>query len=659
MGAAGGTAAPFGPVYGPHPRPRSGPAPGVCHTNRLSMGPTAKRGVGCAAAHPRCARATRPGTGRAWWAAFALAWVLVAPAWGAGTLPAPLDASFVAHKRQILALEAALRTTPDAALSGVPGFPVLLLACEGTGCVGSPKVRVAGARTGTSLDATLSDAFAAGGWVPLSVVGDPGGATKVAWWGVGDGAREGIAPLPAAGRITVVTSNADGLAVAADVAPTAEHAWRVALAERGRGDPLAAIAALEAGVRLLPGVRITHRLFLADLYREAGLLDEADKVYALVASGATGDDAMRGTIGRARVALARGDADGAAALLAPLAPGPDHTLAGTVGELVLRAHLARERGAGIMRPPPATGGDPFALVNRALAFMAMGDTFSAVGEFRAAARAASRSVPEEAYLRERVLLALGTLYAQQGRLDEALGAFGEMSPEGPLADRLQFGRGLAFYVHGDLVKAVAEFQALEKAHPESGYAMEGILMMADAYRRLNAPRRAVAEYRRALERFQDRARAMDLLLADADRVPFDEGITGLVFGGRWRGGKALPDAVTTPGLRLLFQAPGFVTLEDDYRQIGRTIDRLEGVALRLERGGQEGMGRAVRDGIDRVGVFRSMFEAAARQSVIRVLKDERARLEDLSLTASLGVGQSMLFDRMAGDEPLYFRERVP
>jgi tetratricopeptide (TPR) repeat protein len=579
-----------------------------------------------------------------------------APAFAAGALPTPIDNSFVAHKRHVLALEAALRTAPDTALTGVPGFPVLLLACEGTGCVGNPKVRVAGAETGTRLDATLSDAFAAGGWVPLSVVGDPGGATKVAWWGVGNGAREGLAPLPSPGRVTILVSGADGLAVQPDVVPTADLAWRVALAERGRGDSLAAIAALEAGIRLLPGVQVAHRLFLADLYREAGLLDEADDIYSIVAAGAKGDDAMRGTIGRARVALARGDADRAAALLAPLHPGPDHPLAGTVGELVLRAVLAREQGGALLQPPPATGGDPFALTNRALAFMAMGDTFSAVGEFRAAARAASPTVPEEAYLRERVLLALGTLYAQQGRLDEALAAFGQMGPEGPLADRVMYGRGLAFYSHGDLVKAVAEFQALEKARPESRYALEGILVMADAYRRLNAPRRAVAEYRRALDRFQGRAKAVDLLLADADEVPFDQGITGLVFGGHWRGEEPLPEDVTSAGLRLLFQAPGFITLEDDYRQIGRTINRLESVALRLERGGQDGMARAVRDGIDRLGVFRSMFEAAARQSVIRVLKDERARLEDLSLTASLGVGQSILYDRMAGDEPLYFKE---
>jgi tetratricopeptide (TPR) repeat protein len=628
------------------------------------MGPTAKRGVGCASAHRR--RAKRR-TLRALGAALLCLATSAAPvsaasassAGSAGALPVPIDMDFVAHKRHILALEATLRSTPDAALSGIPGFPVLLLACEGTGCVGAPKVRVAGAETGTALDATLSEAFAAGGWVPLSVVGTSGAATNVAWWGVGNGAREASVPLPVPGRVTVVVSKADGLTVTPDVVPTADHAWRVALAERGRGDALAAMAALEAGIRLLPGVRVQHRLLLADLYREAGLWDEADAIYATVASGATGDDAMRGTIGRARVALARGDAIGATKLLSPLSPGPDHPLAGAIGELVLRAHLAREQGTGMMRPPPATGGDPFALVNRGLAFMALGDTFSAIGEFRAAAKAASRTVPEEAYLRERVLLALGTLYAQQGRVDEALAAFGEMAPEGPLADRLQFGRGLAYYDHGDLVKAVAEFQSLEKAHPESAYAMEGILMMADAYRRLNAPRRAVAEYRWALTRFQDRAKAVDLLLADADRVPFDQGITGLVFGGRWRGETPLPKAVTSAGLRLLFQAPGFVTLEDDYLQIGRTIDRLEGVAARLERGGDASMSRAVRDGIDRVGVFRSMFEAAARQAVIGVLKDERARLEDLSLTASLGVGESILFDRMAGEEPLYFRDAAP
>jgi len=61
--------------------------------------------------------------------------------------------------------------------------------------------------------------------------------------------------------------------------------------------------------------------------------------------------------------------------------------------------------------------------------------------------------------------------------------------------------------------------------------------------------------------------------------------------------------------------------------------------------------------VDRMGVFRSLIEAAARRAVLRILQEERERMEDASLTASLGITQSILFDRLGEDgRELYFRE---
>jgi tetratricopeptide (TPR) repeat protein len=292
-----------------------------------------------------------------------------------------------------------------------------------------------------------------------------------------------------------------------------------------------------------------------------------------------------------------------------------------------------------------------------MAFMSVGDTFSAVQDLEAAARAANRSVPEEAYLRERTLLALGLLYGEQGRLEDALGAFARMAPGGPLADRVRFGRGMAFFHHEDLVKAVAEFQALERDHPDSPYALEGALIMADAYRRLNAPLRAVTEYRKALESFRARAASTDEVLAEADGLSFDEGLTGLLFSDAWKGSEAREPIPRLEGLQLLLHTPGFAALLDEYRQVILTIDRLEGLNRRLAGRGQDDAAARVSAAVDRLGVFRSMFEAAARQAVIGILKDERERLEDLSLTASLGITQSILFDRMGADgRDLYFKD---
>lgn len=616
----------------------------------------AMRGVATSGVRGQGPRPLR--TGRALAAAGALAALALvgpAPAATPPPLPAPVQQAFLEHKRVVLALEAALRTTPDTALTGLPGFAVLLLACDGAGCVGAHQLRVEGAETGTDLDGQLPAVFSAGGWLPLAVAHVPGDRVRVAWR-LGDKVRGAEVPLPPPGQVTVVESRGDGLAVRGPAAPGPEAAWRVALAERARGDRLAAVAVLAAERRLNTGLSAEQSLLLADLYADAGLLQEAEQGYAALATDPHPATRLRAQAGLARIDLERGRPRAVVERLTPVTPPPNDPLAGTVTDLLIRAHLALDEGRAATRLLPATGNDPYLAVNRAMAFIGVGDTFSALEQFKAAARSANRSVPDEAYLRERVLLAMGLLYGEQGRLDEALGAFSDMSPQGPLADRMRFGRGLAFVQHGDRVKAVAEFQGLERDFPDSPYALEGLLQMAEAYRALNAPRRAVAEYRKALERFQARARAADYLIADADRLPFDQGLTGLIFSGAWHPPAAPEEGDRYRGLEILFHTPGFAALFDEYRQVVLTMDRLEAINRRLAGGGQAEAAGRVRDAIDRLGVFRSLFEAAARRAVLQILKEERERLEDLSLTASLGITQSILFDRLGSEgEDLYFK----
>jgi tetratricopeptide (TPR) repeat protein len=584
-----------------------------------------------------------------------------APAPAAEPLPAPVHDAFLEHKRVVLDLESTLRTAPDTALTGLPGFSVVLLACEGTGCVGAHAVRLSGADVGPAVEATLPSVFSAGGWLPVAVAGTGGAPVRIGWRLDGKD-REAAFLLPSPGEVVVAERRGDEIAVRAVTEPGPTEAWRVALAERARGDRLAAIAALAAAVRMHPDAPATPRLLLADLYREAGLTDEADGLYRVLAGNPDPNTAARARIGRAEIALSRDRPEAVAALLRPVDLPPSHPLAGRAADVRIRALLAQGQGREAIRLQPVAGGDPFAAANRAMAFMSVGDTFSAVQDLEAAARAANRSVPEEAYLRERALLALGLLYGEQGRLEDALGAFARMAPGGPLADRIRFGRGMAFFHHEDLVKAVAEFQALERDHPDSPYALEGALIMADAYRRLNAPLRAVTEYRKALESFRARAASTDRALAEADGRSFDEGLTGLIFSDAWKNPERTgPGARERPGrlegLQLLLHAPGFASLLDEYRQVVLTIDRLEGLNRRLAGRGQADAAARVSAAVDRLGVFRSMFEAAARQAVIGILKDERERLEDLSLTASLGITQSILFDRMGADgRDLYFKD---
>lgn len=583
-------------------------------------------------------------------AGWAVALLLAVPAPAAAEGPGPvfpLRVAFADHKQDLLNLEARLRAAPDSALTGLPGFPVLLLACDAAGCVGPHQVRIDGAADiggqgdpvpGTELD----DAFAAGGWLPVALTAQPGTAVGVSWTADGRELHTQV-PVPQPGRVTVLTRDGRELVVRGDVTPAAGHAWRVALAEQARGDGLAAIAVLEAGRRLFGPMAPRQALLLADLYRHAALTRQAEVPYRELLNAREGDIPIRARMGLARTALDWGLPEDAVKLLSNLRLQRDHPLQGEVNGLLIRAQLALDPGPGLIQRLPESGGDPFVAVNRAMAFMAVGDTFTAVSEFNEAARNANRSLPVEAHLRERALLAVGTLYAEQGRLEDALQVLDEMSPDGVLGDRYRYGRGMAFYLAGERVKAVVEFQALERDWPDSPYRFEALLMAAEAYRQLGTPSRAVAEYRKALRWLQNESRRLDGLMEGTRTESFDTGLTGAAFSGRWR---ELPRGVNgnlSTGLRVLFRTPGISLVLDDYRQIGRTIGRLEWLNRRLTGG--NGVAAEVSRGIDQLEVFRNLFENAVRQVVIQVLAEERERIEELSVAAGVGVTQSLLFDR--------------
>ncbi len=559
----------------------------------------------------------------------------------------PVRTMYADHKKAVLELEATLRDTPDASLSGLPGFSVLLFSCEGAGCVGPHQVSGLGQDSGTGLGEWLGVAFPAGGWVPVSVPRKPGNSYSISWRTErGEASAQVVVPPP--GMVTIVQRQADAVVVQSSQPVTAVHNWRVALAEQARGDYLAAAAVMNSGIRLHRDGSSRSLLLLGDLYRQLELSDLAAAQYRKLLKKARGNDAVRAQVGLARVVLDRGNPGETVAMLASLSLPADHPLIGEVNDLLVRAHLQMDLGQGLIQALPVSGTDPFVTVNRAVAYRAVGDTFSTINALKIAGMQSNRSIPLEAYLRERIFLALGTLYAEQGKLQESLEMFGETSEHGIFADRRRYGRALAFIHSGDLVKAVAELKVLERNFPASPYALEGLLAMADSYRRLNAPHRAVTEYRKALERFRGRVKGIDFLLGGLEDQPFDQGLTGLIFSSVWKKGRGQGLQEVDTGLQILFKTPGFSLVLEEYQQVVLAIRRLEGLNRRLARAGQERAAGRVKDGIERLGVFRTLYEEAARQVVIRTLQAERKRMESLSLTASLGMTQSLLFDRAGG-----------
>ncbi len=552
--------------------------------------------------------------------------------------------SFEKQKRQLLDLEKSLRQHPDDALTGVPGMAVVMLSCADSGCRGEQQIRLGGLENVGDMALWLPKVFAAGGWVPVALP-RTGVPAELVW--TGDGRFETVqVPLPEPGWITVVRRDKAGLVVSPAVQPTAETGYKAALAETARGDRLAAIAVLEAADSVLGGLSPSQQLYRADLLREAGLPEQATQAYLTLAytKGALTDTIVAARLGLAKLALEAGRYDDVLVRLADLKLRDGHPRADAVKDLLIQALYAQDRARDAIDKYPSGGNDPFLRFNRAMAYQAIGDTFSAVSELQKGIKLANREVPVEANLRERALLALGMILAEQNKLDDALAAFGQMNPDGPYADRLRFARGLAFYSNRELIKAVAEFQALERDHSYSPYALEGMLVMADAFRELNASRQAVTEYRKALERSQNRGGSIDRLLEQARTGPFSEGMTGMLFGAPGRRARMAGQVNPAIGANIVLSHAGFERVVSDYRQIGRSRARLESVKRRLLAMGRNYDAERVSGGQDRLATWEGLFETAARDLVIELMAAERRQVEELSITASLGITQSVVFD---------------
>ncbi|MDH4228578.1 MAG: hypothetical protein OEW11_02375 [Nitrospirota bacterium] len=559
---------------------------------------------------------------------------------GAPAVPAAPDI-----KGQLLRLEEPLRRSADARLTGIPGRPVVVLGCSAEACAKGHRVRISGVDE-AEIARRLSAAFAEGGWVALALDGRPGGSVTLNWEMSGEKPLSAAITLPPAGSVVLVEPTEKALLVHPPQTPDADMVHRVALGDRARGDLLGAAAVLAVAPGTLP---IPDQLLLADVYREAGIDAPAADIYAALAEHPDAGVKLRVRIGQAYLELEK-NPSATLKTLGALKPPAGTSLAAEAATLQIAALRRTEAAHALISALPPAGGDAFVLAARAQAFVAVGDPFSAIREYDDAARLATGTAPEISALRERALLAAASLFAEQGRSAEALQRFDAISA-GEIADRVRFGRAVAFLRGGDLVKSVAEINAMERERPESAYLPEGRLMKAEIYRRLNVPYQAVAEYRKALSAFRERTRQLEALIVTVRGGPFGQGLTGHLFAPQ-RTGDIPPVGIEGVAIQVLARHPALVAAVADHHQVAFTLERLEQVAIGSSAGGDAGRGAALRD---KVTALRGGLEAGAREQVTTLLEAERVRLSDLSIAAAVGITQSVLSDQ-TGARDLVFEE---
>ncbi len=154
---------------------------------------------------------------------------------------------------------------------------------------------------------------------------------------------------------------------------------------------------------------------------------------------------------------------------------------------------------------------PFALHERALAFRAGGDAYTAIGSWRRLESFHARD-PVEQRLVERARSALGHQYLDQRRDREALDLLRRVPEDSSYFASALSGIAWAYFGLGEYAKTIVAFRDLASRYPDRIGAYEGLLAAGEAYRRLQAYDPAAEQYRRALIAIRARRNDLDRLL---------------------------------------------------------------------------------------------------------------------------------------------------
>ncbi|MCI0529371.1 MAG: tetratricopeptide repeat protein, partial [Nitrospira sp.] len=299
------------------------------------------------------------------------------------------------------------------------------------------------------------------------------------------------------------------------------------------------------------------------------------------------------------------------------------------GQSYLRLKDYPKAIAALNQIPKNSSHYPYALYALGLAYVGIGDTFSAQQAFKKVIDLDLPSSSPEASqmekLIEKSLVTLGLMLIEQNRYQEAISILGMVSARSPFFDQAVFGIGWSYMKLEEYVKAIVAFKDLTEMFPDSSYTDEARVMMGYNYSKLKAYTKAVDSYRNSLEASSHQ---INLLIKKTETLRL-QGVD----------------------LNQINRPSGFVSPQETDKIWG-LVKRYQNLTRLSSKDGAPSIGNDFKTSLKDLGRHLSTI---LQDLTLQSLKGQRERLEELSIHASIGIAKNLVLEKTEfGGEELIF-----
>lgn len=263
---------------------------------------------------------------------------------------------------------------------------------------------------------------------------------------------------------------------------------------------------------------------------------------------------------------------------------------------------------------------PYVLYALGLAYLGLGDTYAAQQTYKKLIDLDLRADPSDPSTKQKLVektrITLGFIYLEQNRHQEAISVLERIPSSSPFFDQALFGIGWSYLRLEEYVKAIVVFRDLTERFPYSPYSYEAGLMTGHSFSKLKAYAKAVDSYRQALKTSSDQISTLTEQMEQLHQKKLDFTKNTLLLDPRYS----------------LEESDGLDQALKSYLELTHLITSTSAQVVDARLMSQMKT------------LERQLYDTLQRLT-LQSLNQQRQRLEDLSIQASIGIAKNLVLEK--------------